>query len=709
MEIAVQSNVSNRVAANLYYQRLRRRGKLKQACYCLLILFGNMAVAAATSALAVLQFQPIVLISELHLSENNHTLHRATITAVIIFFILGLFNLIPQVILGDNMVQFVSRHVQKSILTYSCWICQFCQQKIYLIIHFANMLRFTNGKIYLWPYNKSHENRCLTTFKKILLLFGIFFSYFYMLAIIAGICGLIFNVLRMLMITSTFLICYSSYFSKLIIVTVPYLIGIKVKYQSYINKKRIIERAIRRSKENLNKMMDCMLKDLSLHDPNDEAQGNITIYVRMNQEILNDYDVREVEASFLFKSNDSKVKLEIGVDQRDSNSCIIIDKAEQRSADNENLENMCEVNIATLNITTSEIYWSNANNSLEQRIKIPNNSDGQIEWIARLNVGKKYWKILHKRMYSISRDVSFAIERNIQDHPKSILNFDADTHILQMKWMESEQNNQYKYNPTQSNFNDFVEVDVPEMLLDIKDCIHNELARLIKDNSEINQALETFRINISYLKTKDELTLTLPSSNDNYFYHGCNIDLVPVMTHIGNYLYQNWDIRAFRRQLYSNNLYYDVAPMGHTECIGIPKNLYDYICSDVTSLTFSFRAAVTEIIFGTILYIVLIAGVFAFTRVDSPVVFLSTLSNVPISLAVIVLIIGFINVRQCDEQTIKADILDALLTYKRGYRLFCTPLRKSLQSKHNQFNVVRRTNSHLPSPINDAEQQHLIP
>ena len=133
---------------------------------------------------------------------------------------LGLINFIPQLCFRFDIVSVISNKIPKSNINKYNLMTQFCIQQVSLIFHFINILRFikdnsnTRKSITVQHYNICSIIKYVTTVI-VLMTIGVI-QVCYIFLIFIGICAIIFSVLRAMIATSSFLICYSSFFSIVI-------------------------------------------------------------------------------------------------------------------------------------------------------------------------------------------------------------------------------------------------------------------------------------------------------------------------------------------------------------------------------------------------------------------------------------------------------------------------------------------------------------
>lgn len=615
----------------------------------------------ATSSLGLLQYWPIDLSKRFVASKYWQEFWSYAMIITGIPFTFGIINFVPQLCFEFDIVSYISSKIPKSNASSHYLISQFCSQNLSLIFHIVNMMRFIKGNAFINTSNrKKHLNKW--SFKSVIITIILvpvaIVQICYILMIFGGICGFIFSTLRIMLMLSTFLICYATYFPMLIIVTVPYIVNIKATFQTYHRRKTMVRKAIRNCHQKLEEKTNQLQKHLSLNQ-SAEIDGKITLYIRINHHISESINPSSVQ---LLQTNNTKY------------SMSIINNWEQASIDSEAASNLsCLIGNNELTICQETHNESGISK------KKTYHYDTSYKWDILLYAGKTYWEILphcsdqntrSQHGYKIAKDKSMTVNVKVTDSEFRRLKFDCETQCLKMTWNTS---SNHDYSPF---FRDpkskmAVEVDVPEILMRIKHVIHAKLLEIVKFNqSHLNY--DTYKIIIQYKKTENQLKLKLPSCNNDYFYFGCNRDLILLLGHVGRYL-QKWDSKIFCRNLDSNIVYYDLSTMEDMDVIGIPQNLFDYICDNVTNLTMSCYVAVAKVIFGTIFYFFLVIAIFGYNGHDSPATFFSSMSNTSISLSIIIVILGFIRVSQHDEKKMNDRILQVLFAYKRGYKLVDTP------------------------------------
>ena len=564
----------------------------------------------------------------------------------VISFAISLINFIPQLWFGFDIVYLITSKFPKSNLSNHNLI----GQGLRLIFHFTNMLRFIEGNASITSLIVV-EQRIIWYLKSvgigILWLLVATGQIVYMMVIFAGICGIIFSLFLIILTISSFLICYASFFSTLIVITVPYIIIFKVSCQGYLTKKAMVIRTIRKCQQELSQRVNLLLQNLSLRSST-EVAGKIPIYIRINQDISLQIHPSSEE---LFKT-DTNTNWKLSV----INSCL-------------------ETSIHATAITNIKfLIQGNSFAVFENSLSSATIYDTTNNWNVYLYTRNACWEIVldcsDQRVQSASRykmnnNKSMTIDVETTDKDFFRLSFNSNTQCLQATWKSSF--NQDFDIPNNNNSDMAVEVDVPQILRDIKHVIREKLLKVVKFQ-EKHLEYGTYKIVIEYLKTQDTLTLSLPSCNNDYFYAKCNSELIPLITYIGGYL-KAWHSNAFRQHLNSNAIYHDLSTIEDVKVVGIPKKLFDYICGPLTNLTVSWYVALAKIILVSIYYAILVIAIFAFSRIDCPATFFTTLTNTPVSLAALVVILGFITVPQYDEKKIKDGILDALFDYKRGYTL----------------------------------------
>ena len=286
--------------------------------------------------------------------------------------------------------------------------------------------------------------------------------------------------------------------------------------------------------------------------------------------------------------------------------------------------------------------------------------------------------------YSISRDKSFTIDTsNIANCEFHHLSLDANQNGVQMSWncsLESDlsSNNLFADRSKHASITS-LEIDVPEMLYDIKQVIHEELVKVLKvmEDKLINTH---YKITVLYRKSSKMLTVTLPAKNSEQFYSGCNSDLIPLTAQIGQYL-RKWDFKAFSHHLKTSTIYYDLSSIDNITSIGVSKNLYDYIHAKHAGNN-KFNALIASVTIALVLYIIISGEIFLGSQNTTSSSITIATSQIKFVLAAIVAIIGWMVTPKYDEKMIENDTEEALFKYNRGYTLFCTP--PSSQSENNQ-------------------------
>lgn len=516
-KIFILSHISAQTAAYYYYQRLKKQSERKiDKSFCVRFIIVNIILPPAAVELLAIQFRPFILTDLLRLKVDHGILCLLPIIVWSLFLIFGIINYVSQVTNRDVNDYFASEYIQKSLFLekfkryplISYWV-----QYLFNLLHFANTLRLLKIK------KNNHESaRNLSSSNCSLSKLDIS-TGFYIALIIASIGTVVFLIVRALICTGSFLICYSGYFANLIILLVPFLVYFKVIIQGYLKMKDMIVGITKKSRAKLQRQCDHFLDDLGSRI--NGSHGKISIYIRVK-------DINRILAS------------------------------------------------------------------------------------------------------------------------------DIEAQILQ------------------AANNKVIEVDVPEMLYEIKDDLRRELIVIISTRN-LNLQNANYKITVDYQKMpQNSPIISLPSINNESFYSGCNNDLDDFKMHISSHL-TDWNIHAFGSRLQSQKVFYDISSVENIDCFGIDKGLYDYICNVVTSLNQLFYSTIFQIIIGMYLCFILNFAIFVFARIDSSITYISTLSQAPISLAAIVVIIGYISIPSYDDSKIKKNILEILFKSKRGYFLFCPP------------------------------------
>lgn len=505
--------MSIETAAYFFYQKLKFEKKMKwRLLYSFLwrLLIVNIAIPGLATLLAFVQWRPYYPTDLLQLEPENSLLWLIPLLAVGAVTVLFIMNCIPQIISDFTRENFTSEYIQDPIIPkighYSPiqnGVKYFC-----CLRHLAyTLMLFTSNEFNI-------SNKVLASI----------ISVPYLVMIIGFILLILFLAIRACICISTFLICYSNFFAKLIILTLPFIVSFTVIIQSYLKMKDVVACVIKKCWVKLHDKCQLFIKDLN----ENEASGEIVIYVRMT---------------------------------------------------------------------------------------------------------------------------STNLQPNI------------------------------------------IEVDVPEMLFEIKDDISNELSN-IEHISEKIRYNKNYKITVQYkyeTETSCEVIIPvvretsceviIPEINEFCFYHNCKGDLENFRRIIKNHL-SCWDKNTLKSLMDSVNIYYDVSNAEDTECFGIKKIIYDHIYSKATPLNEMFYSVLLRIVFGICFYIILIWAIFVFEQIDSYIIFITTISRVPVSLAVIAFLIGYIIVPNHSDKNIKKDILEVIFKFNRGYSLFQSDLSNIENANH---------------------------
>lgn len=145
-----------------YYQALQHKAKGGQILLFLILLLANTGVTTATAALGVLQFQPVILTYSFELAQSMNFLAISSLRTAVAILILGLLNFIPQLWCGFDIVTLMANSISKSNPIRRNPISQFCGRKLYLIFHFANILRFIKANASISLSSREEKNNTVT-------------------------------------------------------------------------------------------------------------------------------------------------------------------------------------------------------------------------------------------------------------------------------------------------------------------------------------------------------------------------------------------------------------------------------------------------------------------------------------------------------------------------------------------------------------------
>ena len=682
-------------AANFCYEKLKLKTKWQQVISCVIILLGNAILPTGAVVLwiahNILEYQPMSL-TIMPQSTDKYYLLVFAIATYATSFTLGILNTVPQLLGTEDIDYFTSPHIVKSLIPIWLNRSTFGRsilQHAYVLLHFANIMRLP---VFHGQRGNTRCGRYNNWFGFILNVCAIL----YMFLNLASIAGIIFIVVRTLMLTIIFIIFYTKCFLNYCILIFTFLNRLKIRIKNYQLKRRVFDRVVENTKEAYDKQSEKLLRNLC---PilNDDISQTINVNLRINDRVTRENEPSEM---VLLKSYDRR-KIVIREDTVSHFSARYGYNADNPLwANYENTLTICyDTNTvdAAFPLESSEEdgKWTSCLYLIGNTFKFYEN--GTDPFLPCYNYS-------HRREQSLKIDTS-----SIEQCPFRNLTYDASNHSLEMAWnccSNGEPNNQISPMEMISCDDEntlSVEVDVPELLLEIKDIIRDELTNVVKDRiDDLGTAI--YKIQLEIRKTATILTIRLSPDNDTSFYTGCNYDLILLTAKIGNYL-RDWKYDVFSSNLNSMHVYKYRKTLDHKEDIGVDLIKYRYCYNHLTSLKGRFNNGTVVIVLDIFLFGILIQSLYTFAPIDSEMSFTAIPFSISIFNYVIVLLSWFITPPTFEEPKIAKDTLNAFINFKRGYRMFDVPatigLRKSIVNRLKQLRATLFGNDTSHCPYNN--------